>query len=180
MLTRAQKEEQIVELQEKFARATGVFLVDYRGISVQAINELRASLKKDQEQQVEYRVIKNAVLRRAAQGTDLAALEDLLVGPTAVAISYADPAQLAKTLVNYSKQHEVFELKGATLDGNVLDQDEIAKLATLPSLLELRGQLAGLLLAPATKLVRLFVEPASQLARLADARGSALAESGDT
>ena len=105
-------------------------------------------------------------------------MADRFKGPTAVAISYGDPAALAKVLVDYSKANKVFELKGAFLDGRCLAEEEIATLATLPSLLELRAQLVGLLQAPAGKLVRLLAEPGGQLARLVEARRGALEDAG--
>ncbi len=179
MLTRSQKEEQAVELREKFARATSVFVADYRGITVDQANLLRAKLRgEDAGGEVEYQVTKNSVLRRATSDSPVEVLSDAFNGPTAVAISYGDPAALAKVLVDYSKEIEVFELKGAFLDGRALDDSEIQTLATLPSLDELRGKLVGLLQAPATKLVRLMKEPSGQVARLIEARRNALEQAG--
>ena len=179
MLTRSQKEEQIVQLRDKFGRATSLFVADYRGLTVGAANDLRFRLRGDATGgEVEYQVVKNSVLRRATAETDWDALRDCFNGPTAIAISYGDPAALAKILVDYAKQNEVFELKGAFLDGRSLDDSEIKTLATLPSLDELRGTLIGLLLAPATKIVRLLNEPGSQLARLVEARRKVLEEAG--
>jgi large subunit ribosomal protein L10 len=105
-------------------------------------------------------------------------LTETFNGPTAVAISYGDPAALAKVLVEYAKANEVFELKGAFLDSRALDDGEIETLATLPTLDELRGTLIGLLQAPATKLVRLLNEPGAQIARLMEARRNALEQVG--
>ena len=93
-------------------------------------------------------------------------------------MSYGDPVALAKVLVDFQKKHEDFELKGGFLDGKALDTGEIARLATLPNLQEIRGTLVGLLVAPATKLVRLLNEPGAQLARIVEARRAALEESG--
>ena len=103
-------------------------------------------------------------------------IEEHFHGPTAVAISYGDPVGLAKVLVDYAEDHDAFEIKGGELDGKVLDPGEVAHLATLPNLQELRGKLVGLLQAPATKMVRLLNEPAGQLARLMAARKDALEE----
>jgi large subunit ribosomal protein L10 len=181
MLTRNEKEEQVATLRDKFGRATGVFVADYRGLSVGQANDLRARLRGDSAGgEVEYRVTKNSVLRRAASDSPLDVLTETFNGPTAVAISYGDPAALAKVLVGYAKDNEVFEVKGAYLDGRALDGGEIATLATLPTLDELRGTLIGLLNAPATKLVRLLKEPAGQLARLLEARRNALEEAGES
>jgi large subunit ribosomal protein L10 len=170
VLSRAQKETQVGELREKLARATSMYVVDYRGIDVESVNQLRRRVRKEGNGAWEYRVMKNAVLRRATEGSDFAGIADHFVGPTAVALSFGDPAGLAKILDQFAGDHETFELKGGMVDGATLDRRGIATLATLPSLDELRGNLLGLLLAPATKLARLVSEPGAGLARLMAAR----------
>ena len=116
------------------------------------------------------------LLRRAAEGNGASLLEEHFKGPTAVALSYGDPVGLAKVLVDYAEDHDDFEIKGAELDGKALGPSEVAHLATLPNLQELRGKLVGLLQAPATKLVRLLNEPGGQLARLMSARKDSIEE----
>lgn len=170
MLSRAQKESQVAELKEKLGRATSLYAVDYRGISVGAVDTLRRRVRAEGGGQFEYRVLKNAVLRRATEGSDFAKLADAFTGPTAVAISFGDPAALAKILDQFATDHEVFELKGGVVEGERLDRAGIGTLARLPSLDELRGKLVGLLLAPATKLARLVSEPGAGLARVVAAR----------
>jgi len=172
VLTRAQKEEQVSELHEKFGRATCVYLADYRGVDVESVNQLRSRIHREGEGGYEYRVSKNAVLRRAAAETSVEVLTESFSGPSAVAISYTDPVGLAKILVDFAKDNEVFELRAGVLDGRAIEPAEIGTLATLPSLDALRGQLVGLLLAPATKLVRLASEPGGQIARVLAARGN--------
>lgn len=172
MLTRAQKEEQVTVLREKFDRATCVYVADYRGVDVQSVNQLRSRIHTEGEGNYEYRVTKNAVLRRAAAETSIEPLVDSFEGPSAIAISYTDPVGLAKILVDFAKDNEVFELRAGVLDGRAIEPAEIGTLATLPSLDELRGKLVGLLLAPATKLVRLISEPGGQIARVLAARGN--------
>ena len=179
MLTRAQKEEQVADLREKMSRSTGLFVVDYRGLNVAEATDLRLKLRGAEGSDMEYRVIKNSVLRLAASGTDCESITEHCVGPTALAIAYGDPVGLAKALVDFADDHEVFELKGGVLEGTSLDSAGVAKLATLPSLDGARAMLLGLLQAPATKLVRLLVEPGSQLARLVEARRASLEEGGD-
>lgn len=169
MLTRVQKEEQVAVFSEKFGRAVCVYVADYRGVGVDSVNLLRREIRKGGDH--EYRVAKNSVLRRAAEGSGVAGIIPHFSGPTAVAISYGDPAGLAKIVSGFAKEHEDFEIKAGVLDGNVIGTEEIATLATLPSLDVLRGQLIGLVMAPATKLARLLMEPGAQLARLAGARG---------
>ena len=172
MLSRAQKEEQVAELHEKFGRATCVYLADYRGVDVDSVNELRARIHREGEGGYEYRVAKNAVLRRAAAETGVEVLTENFTGPSAIAISYTDPVGLAKILTDFAKEHEVFELRAGMLDGRAIEPAEIRTLATLPSLDELRGMLVGLLQAPATKIARLVSEPGAQIARVLAARGN--------
>jgi large subunit ribosomal protein L10 len=169
VLSRAKKEEQVAELKEKFSRATSLYVVDYRGLDVESLNKLRRRVRREGNGAYEYRVLKNAVLRRAAEGSDYAGIKDKFIGPTAVALSFGDPAGLAKILDQFAEENEKFELKGGMVDGSPVTRADIAVLATLPSLDELRGKLVGLLLAPATKLARLVSEPGAGIARLLSA-----------
>jgi large subunit ribosomal protein L10 len=171
VLSRAQKTEQIADLKDKFERATSVIVADYRGIDVPAVNELRSKLR---EGEYEYRVAKNTLLRLACEGTAIEAIREQFQGPTAIAISFGDPAGLAKTLVDYAKDHETFEIRGGVVDGKTLDTAEVGKLATLPSLEQLRGKLVGLLQAPATKIAGVLQAPAGQIARVVAARKDSL------
>ncbi len=172
MLSRARKEEQVAELKDVFGRASCVYVADYRGIDVQSVNQLRSRVHKEGGGDYEYRVTKNRVLKLAVEGSDVAGLSGHFTGPTAIAVSFGDPAGLAKILDEFAKDHDAFELKGGVVDGNEVTPDDIAKLATLPSLDERRGKLVGLLQAPASKLARLLNEPGAQIARVASARGS--------
>lgn len=178
MLTRAQKEEQVGELREKFSRATSVVVAEYRGLSVQASEQLRKQLRAEGAGKYEYRVTKNSLLRRAAEGSDVAAVMDYFKGPTAVAIAYGDPIRMAKILVDYAKQHEIFQIRGGVLDGRAIHKADIATLATLPGIDELRGRLVGLLQAPAANLMRMLSAPGAQLARAIEARRKQLDEAG--
>jgi large subunit ribosomal protein L10 len=172
VLTRAQKEEQVADLKEKFGRASCVYVADFRGLDVDGANELRTRIRSEGGGDFEYRVTKNSVLRLAAGDTDVASIAEHFQGPTSVAISYGDPVALAKILADFAKGHEVFTLKAGVLEGSAVTAAEIAQIATLPSLDELRGTIVGLLQAPATKLVRLLSEPGGQLARLLAARAA--------
>jgi large subunit ribosomal protein L10 len=173
MLTRQQKEEQVAELKDKFGRATSVFVADYKGLGVAQMETLRGDLRKAEASESEFRVAKNSVLRLASEGGPAEGLKEHFTGTTSIAMSFGDPVALAKTLVDYAKDNDAFELRSAVLDGEVLDGPEIAKLATLPSLDQLRGKIVGLLQAPAGKLARLLNEPGGQIARVVAARESA-------
>jgi len=170
VLSRAQKEEQVAELKDKFSRATCLYLVDYRGLTVESVNKLRRRVRKEGNGSYEYRVLKNAVLRRAAEGSEYAKIAEQFVGPTAVALAFGDPAGLAKILDSFAAENEKFSLKGGVVDGATVTRADIAKLATLPSLDELRAKIVGLLLAPATKIARLVQEPGAGIARVMSAR----------
>jgi large subunit ribosomal protein L10 len=177
MLTRAQKEAAVAELKAKFSRANSVIIAEYRGLDVAAVDKLRAKLRADGKG-YEYQVVKNSLLRIASEGSDVSVLEPHFKGPTAVAISYADPVKLAKMLVDYAKENDKFALRGGMLSGKAIDTKEIATLATLPSLDALRAQLIGLLQAPARKILGVLQAPGGQLARLASARSKKLEEAG--
>jgi large subunit ribosomal protein L10 len=179
MLTREQKEEQVAELHEKFERATSVFVADYSGLEVKQIEALRGGLRKAEGSESEFRVTKNSILRLASEGGPAEGLKDHFRGTTSIAMSFGDPVALAKALVDYEKDNEAFEIRSGLLDGKVLELAEISNLATLPSLDALRGQIVGLLQAPAGKLARLLNEPAGQMARLVAARKTALEEGGE-
>ncbi len=172
MLTRQQKEDQVAELKDKFERATSVFVADYRGLGVKQLEALRGGLRSAEASESEFRVSKNSVLRRAAAGGAAEGLQEHFTGTTSIAMSFGDPVALAKALVDYAKENEAFELRGGLMDGEVLDVPAITKLATLPSLDELRGKMVGLLQAPAVKLARLLNEPAAQMARVVAAQGA--------
>lgn len=173
MLTRQQKEDQVAELKDKFERATSVFVADYKGLGVKQMEALRGGLRSAEASESEFRVSKNSILRLASSGGPAERLQEHFSGTTSIAMSFGDPVALAKTLVDYAKANEAFELRGAILEGEVLDQAGIATLATLPSLDELRGKIVGLLQAPASKLARLLNEPGAQIARVVSARESA-------
>lgn len=178
MLTRTQKEQQVEELREKFARAKSLFVADYRGLNVAQVNALRGRIHEQGQGDYEYRVSKNTLLRRASEGSDVAQIVEQFNGPTAIALSYSDPVGLAKVLVDYAKRNKAFEIRGGLLEGRPVDERQIATLATLPGLEELRARLAGLVNAPARKLATLMITPGQQLARVMDARRARLEESG--
>lgn len=179
MLTRQQKEDQVAELHEKFERATSIFVADYSGLSVTQLEALRGGLRKAEGSDCEFRITKNSVLRLACEGGPAEGLKEHFVGTTSIAISFGEPVALAKTLVDYAKENDAFEIRSGMLDGQILELEEILNLATLPSLDELRGKIVGLLQAPAGKLARLLNEPATQIARVVAARKTALDAGGE-
>ena len=111
MLTRAQKEEQIAELKEKFSRAKSIYVADYRGLDVNAADELRRRVRNEGAGGFEYRVAKNSVLKRASTGSEVEGIAPHFEGPTPIALSFGDPNGLAKLLSEFAKSHEVFGIK---------------------------------------------------------------------
>jgi large subunit ribosomal protein L10 len=178
VLTRAQKQEFVAEFKEKLDRATCVYLVDYRGLDVPSANALRTRIRNEGQGDFEYRVAKNTLLKRACAETRSAAIAQQLDGPTGIALSYGDPVGLARILSEFAKDHEVFALRAGVLEGEPVSAADSGKLATLPSLEQLRAQLAGLIQAPAAQLVRLLAEPGAGVARLLDARRAKLESGG--
>lgn len=172
MLSRSQKTAEIEHLNDRFKRATSVFVADYRGLDVASADALRSELREKGEGAYEYRVTKNTLLRIAVKETPAADLAPHFEGPTALAFSFGDPVGLAKILVDYAKDRDVFELRAGVVDGQAMGSAEIATLATLPSLDELHSKLIGLIQAPATKIAGVLQAPAGQLARLLSAHAA--------
>jgi large subunit ribosomal protein L10 len=166
-LQKNEKQEVIDELHEKFARAKTAVITGYSGINVEQITELRSKLRQSK---VEYRVVKNTLARKAAEGTSLAPLIDHFVGPVGIALGYDDVVAPAKVLSDFSKIQSKLVLKVGVLDGKLLKQADIKALANLPSLDALRGKIVGLLQAPASRIARLLQAPGGQIARVIKAK----------
>lgn len=152
-MNKQSKEAVVAEFSGKLAEAKAAFLADYRGLTVEQANDLRRKLRAAG---VEYRVVKNTLLRRAAKDTPAACLDEYLVGPTAIALAADDPVAPAKALVEFAKDSKVFELKAGMLDGKLLTIDDIRALSDLPSREQLLAKMLGSLNAPATNLVGVF------------------------
>jgi large subunit ribosomal protein L10 len=149
-LKRTEKEKVIEALHEKLSRARTVLLTDFRGLNVSAMSELRSQLRGAS---VEYRVVKNSLMTRAADGTDMALLKDHLIGPCAVALSYEDSVAPAKILVKFSEDNSALEVKVGVVEGQVVDLAGIKRLSKLPSREVLLTQVLSVMNAPATGLV---------------------------
>jgi len=166
-LQKNEKQEVIDELREKFSRAKTAVITGYSGINVEQITELRSKLRQSK---VEYRVVKNTLARKAAEGTSLAPLIDHFVGPVGIALGYDDVVAPAKVLADFSKTQPKLVLKVGVLDGKLLKQADIKALASLPSLDALRGKIVGLLQAPASRIARVLQAPGGQVARVIKAK----------
>ena len=154
--------QQITEdLHDRFAKSAIIVLTDYKGLDVTSINDLRRKLR---EANIEFQVVKNTLLVRAAQDTEVALIKDHVKGPSAVAISYDDPVAPAKVLTQFAKDNNKLEIKVGVLNGKVLDAQAIKALALLPSREVMLAQLLATLNAVPTSFVRVLAEvPRSML-----------------
>jgi len=153
-----EKKKQIVsEIATKFRDSQSTVLVDYRGLDVAEVTELRKQLR---EAGVEYKVYKNSMSRRAAAEAELTELDELLVGPTAIAFSDNDVIAPAKILNKFAKEHKDLEIKGGVIEGKVASLDQIKELADLPNYEGLLSMLLSVLQAP----VRNFAYAAKAIA----------------
>lgn len=147
------KKEITDDLHEKFSRSRIVILTHYKGMNVAALTELRRRLR---DAGVEYKVVKNTLLRRAAEGTPAAPLRDRFTGPGAVAISYTDPAAPAKVLTEFAKTNDKLEIRSAALQGRLLEPNDIKALSALPSREVLLAQTLAVMNAVPTSFVRVL------------------------
>ncbi len=146
------KKQIVLEIKEKFEKAQGIIFYDYRGLNVDEVTQLRNQFRAAG---VEYQVIKNSMLRRAADMLEIKGLDESLTGPTAVAFGFSDPVAPAKVLTEFVKKlKKQTEIKSGLLNGKVITVAGIQSLADLPSREQLLAQLAGTLNAPITGFAR--------------------------
>lgn len=162
-MDRQEKSAVVDEFQGKFNTATMAVLTDYRGLSVGKMTQLRCDVR---EAAGEYKIAKNNLVRLAIKDTSYQPLEDFLTGPNGWVFAYDDPVGLSKALIKFTNDNAALTIKGAVLDGALLEPVQVKDLASLPSLPELQAQVLSLMQAPATQLLRTIQEPGSQLVRL--------------
>jgi large subunit ribosomal protein L10 len=154
------KKETVAELREELTNARTMIISEYRGLTVKEIAEIRRALRK---QDVRYRVVKNRLLRTAAEGAVGEALHPLLTGPTAIAFG-ADEAGTAKAVLDATRPYnKIVRIKGAVLGDKSIDADAVTRLAALPSREVLLATLAGGMQAPVATLAGLFSAPLRNL-----------------
>ena len=141
----AKKAQEVEVVTAKLKEAASVVVVDYRGLTVEQVTDLRKQLR---DANIEMKVIKNGILRRAAEAAGLEGMEDLFVGPTAVAFSNEDVVAPAKIMNDFAKNADKLEIKGGIIEGNVSSVEEIVALAKLPSREGLLSMLLSVLQAP--------------------------------
>jgi len=144
-----EKEQVLRDTGERIRDASGIFLADFSGMTVEKLSLLR---KKCREQQVQFRVIKNTLSERAADKAGAEGLKELLVGPTAMTFVRGDAAAAAKALRDFHRANQLLEFKGGWMNGAALSADEIQSIAQLPSREVLYGRLVGMVASPLTGL----------------------------
>ena len=161
----AEKVAAVAEIAAEFRDASAMVVTEYRGLTMSQITKLRRSLGND----VNYTVAKNTLVKRAAADAGVEGLDDLLVGPTAIAFVSGEPVDAAKALREFSKDNKALVVKGGYMEGRALSAAEIDQLADLDSREVLLAKLAGAMKGNLAKAAGLFAAPASQIARLAQA-----------
>ncbi len=149
-MNREEKTQLLAELNELFNNAETIVVSHYKGLTVSEVSELRDNIRKVG---AGFRVTKKRITRLALKGTKFEALTDLFVGPTAIAFAN-DPISACKACVEFAKTNEKLLVIGGAMGTGVLSIDEINRLATIPSMDELRAKIIGLLQAPGAQLAR--------------------------
>jgi large subunit ribosomal protein L10 len=164
-MARADKATAVADIAEQFRDSTATVITDYRGLSVANLAELRRSLAPS----ATYSVAKNTLIRRAASEAGIEGLDELFVGPTAIAFVSGEAVDAAKAIKTFAKEHKALVIKGGYMDGRALTVAEVERIADLESREVLLAKLAGAMKANLSKAAGLFNAPASQIARLAAA-----------
>ena len=151
------KQPIVAEISELLNGAASAVVVDYRGLTVAQDTELRKQLRKAlREAGVTYKVYKNTMIKRAAEGTDFAALDPDLEGPTAIAVSKDDATAPARILAEFAKKADKLEIKAGVVEGTYYDQKGMQVIATIPSREVLLGKLLGSIQSPITNFARVL------------------------
>ena len=178
-MLRSDKERVVAQLAQRLRDTDTLMVADYRGLSMPEIDELRSRLL---EAGARFTVVKNTLTKLAAEQAGTKDVLELIEGPTAIAFLEAesDPAAVAKVLHETARAKDVLVIRGGLLEGMLVGDEEIRRLATLPPADVLRAQLAGAVAAPLTTVVGLFAAPLRDLVGILDARIRRLEEQGES
>ena len=166
MMNKEAKRKYIEEMKKNFSSNEAVMIAQYQGLNVKELDELRKELR---EQGILFKITKNRITKIAIKESPVKDLEKYFTGPTAAAMS-SDPIITAKILTKFAKSHSKLKIVAGFMDGKVLDEKEVAIIATLPSLEEARANIVGILASPAQKLISILLAPGSKIANLARAK----------
>ena len=149
-VTRADKEAELQQLEAAFKGSDSAVLVDYKGLNVPQVTDLRRQLRAAK---AKYKVVKNTIAKRAIKGTRFEALEKYFEGTTAIAYTETDPVALAKTLTTFVKSAPTLQIKAAVVQGKAVQPAAVTDLASLPGKPQLYARLLGTMQAPMVQLV---------------------------
>ena len=166
---RPEKVETVEKIKTQIGETQAVVLTEYRGLTVGELADLRTQLL---DKETSYRVVKNTLARRAVADAGLGELEELFVGPVAVAYVKGDPVSAAKVLATFAREHPALVIKGGVLEGRILTADETKALASVDTLDVSRAKIAGLLTAPLRQLMMLLEAPAARIIYVLDQIGA--------
>ena len=161
-MAKADKATAVADITEQFKESTATLITEYRGLTVANLAELRRSLRPA----ASYSVAKNTLIKRAAAEAGVEGLDELFVGPTAIAFVTGEPVDAAKAIKTFAKEHKALVIKGGYMDGRALTVAEVERIADLESREVLLAKLAGAMKGNLAKAAGLFNAPASQMARL--------------
>ena len=174
-VTRASKETELKELEGAFGRTESAIVVDYKGLKVPEVTELRRQVRAAGGQ---YKVVKNTLAIRALKGTSFEPLGEFFVGTTAIAYSGDDPVALAKVLTTFAKTAPALQMKAAVVQGRAIKAAEVGELATMPGKPELYAKLLFLLQAPMVQIVSVLAAAPRDLMNVLAASERKRAETG--
>lgn len=164
-MAKPEKVSAVAEITEQFKDSTAAVITEYRGLSVTSLTQLRRALGEG----ATYSVAKNTLVKRAAAEAGVEGLDDLFVGPTAIAFIKGEPVDAAKAIKAFAKDNKALVIKGGFMDGAALSVEQVNQIADLESREILLAKLAGAMKGNLAKAAGLFNAPASQMARLAAA-----------
>ena len=166
MMNKAKKTTYVNEMKEFFKKTNSVLVTHYQGLTVKQIDNLRSEMRKHG---ILFKITKNRITKLALEGSKFKKLENLFSGPTAVAFS-EDAITSAKILTKFAKTNSSLKIIGGIMDDEELSPDQVAKIATLPTLDEARANIVVILNAPAQKIISILLAPGAKIAILAHAK----------
>ena len=165
-MSKEKKKIYIKEMKDFFSKTSSIFVTHYQGLTVKEIDGLKSEMRK---YGILFKITKNRITKLALEGTKFKKLENLFSGPTAVAFS-EDAITSAKILTKFAKNNSNLKIIGGIMDDEPLSLEEVAKIATLPTLNEARAKITGILTLPAKNIMSILLAPGSKIAILAHAK----------
>ena len=166
MMNKDKKKSYIEEMKGFFQKTSSVLITHYQGLTVNQIDELRSEMRKHG---ILFKITKYIITKLALEGSKFKKLENLFTGPTAVAFS-EDAITSAKILTKFAKNNSNLKIIGGIMEEEPLSEEDVKKIATLPTLDEARGKIVGILSAPAQKIISILLAPGAKIAILAHAK----------